>query len=149
MQPQSLISLSIAEQTGLDEAMIETVLREFYARVRQDELLAPIFAARIEDWDEHMERIFAFWSSVALATGRYQGAWAEKHMTLSIDARHFDRWLELFEATARELSPPAAADHLIERARRIARNLEPAIAHRKGILLAKGERLQPDDGARP
>lgn len=146
---ESLLTLSIAERTGLDEAMIEAVVREFYARVRKDALLGPIFEARIGDWDSHLERIFVFWSSVALATGRYHGAWMEKHLSLPIDARHFDRWLDLFEATARALCPPAAADHLVERARRIARNLEPAIAHRHGIPLAKGERLQPRNTPEP
>lgn len=64
-----------------------------------------------------------FWSSVALSTGVYQGRPMPKHLPLPIDARHFDRWLEIFEATARDLCPPAAADHFIVRARRIAESL--------------------------
>jgi hemoglobin len=63
-----------------------------------------------------------------------------KHLPLPIDGRHFDRWLALFEATAHELCPPAAADHFIERARRIAESLELGIAGANGMLLMKGER---------
>jgi truncated hemoglobin YjbI len=36
----------------------------------------------------------AFWSSVALMSGRYHGQPMEKHLPLPIDARHFDRWLD-------------------------------------------------------
>lgn len=64
-----------------------------------------------------------------------------KHLPLPIDARHFDRWLELFSETAFTLCPPVAADHFIERARRIAESLELGVANASGVLLAKGERF--------
>jgi hemoglobin len=93
----------------------------------------------------------AFWSSVALLTGRYHGQPMPLHMPLPIDARHFDRWLALFAETARELCPPAAADHFIERSRRIAESLEMGVAMRQGVLLGKGERFlrQPADEDSP
>ena len=50
---------------ALTEAMIERLVRGFYAKVRQDAVLAPIFDARIRDWEPHLEQMFAFWSSVA------------------------------------------------------------------------------------
>lgn len=73
----------------------------------------------------------------------------QKHLSLPADGRHFDRWLELFEATARELCPQASAEHFIDRARRIAESLELGMAASRGVLLHKGERLRrPDlDGA--
>jgi hemoglobin len=63
-----------------------------------------------------------------------------KHLPLPVDAVHFDRWLELFEQTAREVCPPTAADHFIERARRVAESLELGIAGANGVLLRRGER---------
>ena len=61
---------------------------------------------------------------------------------------HFDRWLALFEATARELCPPEAEAHFVERARRIAASLELGIAAGQGVLLAPGERfLRNEAGA--
>ena len=34
------------KETGIDETMIETLIRGFYARVRKDALLAPIMSLR-------------------------------------------------------------------------------------------------------
>jgi hemoglobin len=84
----------------------------------------------------------AFWSSVALMTGRYHGTPMVKLMPLSVDADHFDRWLDLFEATAREICPPEAEAHFVERARRIAASLELGIAGGQGVMLANGERFR-------
>lgn len=132
---------AIRTETGIDEAMIDRLVRDFYARVRGDAMLAPIFEARVEDWETHLQRMCAFWSSVALMTGDYHGQPMQKHLPLPVDAGHFDRWLLLFEATARNLCPPRAADHFIERARRIAESLELGIAGSQGTLLRKGERF--------
>lgn len=131
----------LRDETGIDEAMIDALVEGFYARVRDDALIGPIFADRITDWAPHLKQMKLFWSSVALATGVYQGRPMPKHLPLPIDARHFDRWLELFVETARTLCPPIAADHFIERARRIAESLELGVANASGVLLAKGERF--------
>jgi hemoglobin len=136
------MSRAIQAETGIDEAMIERVVRGFYDRVRQDELLGPVFEARIDDWEPHLQRMFAFWSSVALMTGRYHGQPMPKHLPLPVDGQHFDRWLGLFEATVNELCPPKAAEHFLERARRIAESMELGIAGANGILLLQGERLR-------
>lgn len=130
----------IRAETGIDEAMIARLVDAFYDRVRADPLIGPVFAARISDWGPHLEQMRLFWSSVALMSGVYHGRPMPKHLPLPIDARHFDRWLELFEATAAEVCPPAAAAHFIERARRIAESLELGIAGANGVLLQKGER---------
>jgi hemoglobin len=84
----------------------------------------------------------AFWSSVALMTGRYHGTPMVKHMPLPVDAAHFDRWLALFEATVRELCPPEAAAHFVGRAQRIAASLELGIAGGQGVMLGIGERFR-------
>lgn len=130
----------IKARTGIDQAMIESLVRAFYAKVMHDPLLGPIFNTRISDWEAHLQRMFAFWSSVALMSGQYHGTPMEKHLPLPVDARHFDRWLDLFEQTACDLCPPAAASHFMERARRIAQSLEFAIASQRGVLLKSGER---------
>nr|WP_283833382.1 group III truncated hemoglobin [Bradyrhizobium diazoefficiens] len=136
------ITAEISERTGITEAMIERVVRTFYDRVREDAVLAPIFEARIHDWEPHLRQMCAFWSSVALMSGRYQGTPMVKHMKLPVDAEHFDRWLALFEATARDLCPPEAEAHFVERARRIAVSLELGIASGAGVLLGRGERFR-------
>jgi hemoglobin len=133
---------AIMAETGIDEAMIERLVRGFYARVREDALIGPVFDARIADGEPHLEQMFAFWSSVALMTGRYHGQPMRKHLMLPVDGRHFDRWLALFEATAADLCPPKAAAHFIERARRIAESIEMGVATVNGVMLARGERLR-------
>jgi len=141
------ITAGITERTGIDEPMIERLVHGFYAKVRADAVLGPIFEARIRDWAPHLAQMCAFWSSVALMTGRYHGTPMVKHMRLPVDAAHFDRWLDLFEETARELCPPAAAVHFIERARRIASSLEMGVASRAGVMLGVGERYRRSEGA--
>ena len=145
MTRRAQATAEIAERTGIDEAMIDRLVRRFYSQVRQDPLLGPVFEARIANWEPHLERMCAFWSSVALMTGRYSGQPMPVHARLSIDARHFDRWLALFEEAAREVCPPAAADHFIDRARRIAESLELGIAGRHGVLLGRGQRFIAED----
>jgi hemoglobin len=139
------ITAEIAERTGITEEMIERLVRRFYDKVRADEMLAPVFDARIKDWEPHLQQMFAFWSSVALMTGRYHGTPMVKHMPLPVDAAHFDRWLALFEATARELCPPEAAAHFVERAQRIAASLELGIANGQGVMLGVGERFRRNE----
>lgn len=142
---RAAITAEIIGRTGIDEAMIGRLVREFYGRVREDVLLAPIFEARIANWETHLRRLCTFWSSVALMTGRYHGRPMEKHLPLPFDARHFDRWLALFEETAEEICPPAAAEHFIERANRIAESLELGLAGRSGVFLSKGQRFRRSD----
>ncbi len=136
-------------EVGVDEAMIARLVRAFYAVARRDEMLGPIFAARIADWPAHFERMEAFWSSVMLMSGRYHGQPMAAHADLPIDAAHFDRWLELFEATARALCPPAAADAFLERARRIAQSLELGVAAQNGRTLGRDERFRTNGTETP
>ncbi len=141
---RAAITAQIQIETGIDEAMIDRLVRGFYARVRDDDVLGPIFAAKIDDWEPHLRRMCAFWSSVALMSGRYHGQPMAKHLPLPIDARHFDRWLALFEKTARALCAPKPADHLVMLAWRIAESLELGVAGAHGMLLRKGERFVAD-----
>ncbi len=121
------ITAALMAETGLSDAILHDLVHRFYARVRADRVLGPIFAARIHDWAPHLDRMVAFWSSVALMTGRYHGAPVPAHATLPVTWAHFDRWLELFRETAREVCPPEGAAHVVERAERIARSLHMAV----------------------
>jgi hemoglobin len=132
----------IRAATGIDEAMIDELVETFYARVRDDALLGPVFAERVTDWGPHLAQMKLFWSSVALSTGVYEGRPMPKHLPLPIDATHFDRWLALFEETANAVCPPVAAGHFMERARRIAESLELGIANANNVLLGPGERFR-------
>ncbi len=135
---------SIAEMeacTGINEAMIQQLVHRFYERVRADQLIGPIFNSRVRNWDQHLARLCNFWSSVTLMSGRYHGRPMAVHAPLPIEPQHFDRWLQLFAQTAREMCPPSAAQYFIERAQRIADSLELGIAARRGEL--HGPRVRP------
>ncbi|MCA0424807.1 MAG: group III truncated hemoglobin [Proteobacteria bacterium] len=135
------ITADLREKTGIDETMIERLVRAFYGKVQADPALGPVFAARISDWEPHLERMFAFWSSVTLMTGIYHGRPMQKHFGLPVEAAHFDRWLALFRETARETCPPVAAAVFIEKAEMIAQSIEFGMATMAGIRLAPGERF--------
>jgi hemoglobin len=118
---------------GISEEMIRDLVHRFYAEVRRDPLLGPIFNARVKDWDEHLDKLCAFWSSVVLMTGRYKGRPMPVHAAIAeISPAHFARWLGLFEATARMLCPEPAAAVFVDRSRRIAESLEIGIALHRG-----------------
>jgi hemoglobin len=140
---RAAFAADVQARTGIDEAMIEILVHSFYDRIRSDAVLGPIFSARISDWEPHLARMCAFWSSVTLMTGRYHGRPMQAHAPLPIDAAHFDRWLALFADTAQEVCPAAAASYFVERARTIAESLELGIATFRGINLARGDRLPP------
>lgn len=120
-------------------------MRTFYDRVRDDDLLGPLFEAWIGDWPSHLHRMCAYWSSMALATDQYHGQPMVAHFLLPVDARHFDRWLEIFKETAREICPPPAAERFYELAVRIAMSLELGVARRCSIVLKPGQRLKRPD----
>jgi hemoglobin len=121
---------------GVDEAMIRAVVHGFYSKVRVDAVLGPIFARVADDaWDAHLSKLCDFWSSVLLATRRYDGRPMPAHVAIpEIAPPHFARWLELFRATAREVCPPEAAGLFIARAEMIAQSLQLGIAASRGEL---------------
>lgn len=125
------MTAEIMARTGLDEGSLRELVHRFYDRVRADAVLGPIFAARISDWDPHLNRMVEFWSSVALMTGRYHGSPMQAHAALPVGWDHFERWLALFRETAAETCPPEGAALVIERAERIARSLHMAVEDAK------------------
>lgn len=117
------------EAAAIDEAEIPDLLRAFYARVRGDEVLGPVFDDAVKDWDDHLDRIGDFWSSVMFASGRYKGNPVAMHLLHAdrITPAMFDRWLGLWAATTDERLSPPAAKALQAKALRIAESLKAAI----------------------
>jgi len=139
---RAAITAEIREKTGIDDAMIERLVHAFYKKVMEDDVLRPIFEPRIRDWPAHLARMCQFWSSVVLLTGVYHGRPMPAHVRLPVDSVHFDRWLTLFDETARAVCPPPAAALFIDRARRIAESLELGVAQFNGVMLGMNERFR-------
>lgn len=128
---------------GVTEELIRELVHTFYARVRQDALIGPVFNARIDDWPHHLNKLCDFWSSVTLMTGRYKGTPMKVHADLpDIGREHFARWLGLFRETAQEICPADAAALFVDRSERIAESLQ------LGIAIHRGESLVPPLRAR-
>ncbi|MDR1076114.1 MAG: group III truncated hemoglobin [Xanthomonadaceae bacterium] len=90
-----------------EEEVVELVNR-FYALVRQDPELGPIFEQRIDDWDAHLSILVGFWSTLLRGTRRFNGAPMPKHMALpGLNPPLFHRWLALFGQITTELGNPA------------------------------------------
>jgi len=127
--------------TGADiitEDMLATLVPVFYGRVRQDPLIGPLFNAAVDDWDEHLGKLTAFWSSVMLTSGRYKGSPMAAHLRHAdaIRPEMFERWLAIWAETTSDLVPGAAAQALQERAGRIAESLQLGLAFRRDVRAA-------------
>lgn len=115
----------------LDEAMIHEVVHGFYAEIRKDALLGPIFAEAIKpaDWPRHLAKMCDFWSATLLRTDRYAGRPLPPHLAIDgLGEAHFRRWLALFRATVERRCPPDIAALFMDRALRIAHSFRLAIA---------------------
>jgi hemoglobin len=120
---------------AITEEALGLLVGRFYARVREDALLGPVFNDAINDWREHLERLTAFWSSVMLTSGRYKGRPLPAHLrhAEAMTPERFQRWLALWEETAAELFAPEPAAALAAKARRIAESLSLGVGFARGI----------------
>jgi hemoglobin len=130
-----------ARYTEITETTIKSLVDSFYVRVRRDPTLGPIFTNAIaeEAWPAHLEKMYAFWSSVMLTSGRYKGNPVATHRTVAgLAPPLFSVWLDSFEATAKDLFVPEAAGRFVIAARRIAESLKLA-------LFFRPDRAWPED----
>jgi hemoglobin len=111
------------------EQDIVRLVPEFYARIRRDPLLGPIFDSAIEDWPLHVTKLKAFWSSVMLTSGCYKGQPMVAHIRheQQMSKEAFARWLAIWTETSRELLSEEAASAFQDRAARIAESLQLGI----------------------
>jgi hemoglobin len=110
----------------ITEQQLEQLVDRFYAKVREDEVLGPVFNAAVQDWPEHLEKLTAFWSSVMLTTGRFKGNPMIAHLKHKsvIEPAMFDRGLQLWRETASEVLDGADAAAVAAKAGRIAESLQ-------------------------
>lgn len=113
----------------ITEPMIEELVRVFYDRIRADDVLGPVFQRVIgDDWEPHLQKMFAFWSSVTRKTGRYSGSPMQAHFKLDgLEPDMFKRWLDMFRETAHEICGEEIGEAFYAPAQNIARSLELGI----------------------
>src|SRR5919206_1496246 len=120
----------MAPYSDITEPAIAALVDRFYAKARLDPVIGPIFNEAVEDWDEHLHTLNAFWSSVMLTSGRYKGNPMAAHLKLPIEPPFFERWLALWRETAAELFAPDLALQFKAKSERIAESLKLALFYR-------------------
>ncbi len=115
-------------QESINETMIRHLVDTFYEDIRVDALLGPIFAHHVADWSLHLPKMYNFWSTVVLRTGRYSGRPLEAHERIAgLTQAHFTRWLELWNEVVRRIIPSAAQTPFIVAADRMALSMASRI----------------------
>ena len=117
---------SLFDRIGGRPPLLE-LLRYFYADVRQQAEIGPIFAAHITDWPAHLEIIADFWSGVTGGPARYGGGMPMKHFPLGLEERHFVAWLGLWQRHCQIRLAPAEAKELTAIAETIGQRLRQMI----------------------
>lgn len=122
-----------SSRTQFADSSIERLVRTFYARVQDDAFLAPVFQRRITDWEPHLRRMIAFWTTVLRGEAAYfpgpKGSPPAIHQGIEeLTRAHFERWLALFAEVASEVFPPSEAAFVVERSQRMGRALSAHLA---------------------
>lgn len=106
------------------EKEIEDMVHAFYACVRSDAVLGPVFERHVDDWDAHLAKLVDFWSSALRGTRRFSGTPMPVHAAMpGLDADLFHRWLALFRETTSVQPNRAMGERAFALAQRIARSL--------------------------
>ena len=107
---------------------VNILVNKFYAKIRQDELLGPIFNGHIpaENWPEHLEKLTDFWETNLFGIPKFKGNPSQKHASVdknmghTIEQLHFGKWLQLWFETIDELYEGELARKAKESARKMA-----------------------------
>ena len=102
---------------------VNHLVRTFYAKVREDKLLGPIFNKSIEDWESHFDRLTDFWETNLFFVRKFHGDPMQAHIEVdkkedgTINELHFGVWLNLWFQTVDELFDGEVASIAKNRAR--------------------------------
>ena len=111
--------IPLVDIQNLDD--IKLLVDTFYAKVRKDTLIGPIFNEKIGDkWAEHLERMYRFWQTILLEEHTYSGSPFPPHRHLPVAKEHFNRWMVIFTETINTLFEGPLADEAKLRAKNMA-----------------------------
>ncbi len=86
-----------------DSSSITILVDDFYVKVREDVLLSPVFSAAIkDDWQSHLDKMYAFWNAALFGIPGCKGDPFARHVSLPIARGYFARWVKLFAQTIDE-----------------------------------------------
>lgn len=113
---------------------VELLVRTFYGKATQDEVIGFLFTDVAQlDLETHFPTMFDFWEGILFNKPLYKGGMMYKHILLNqkhpLEAKHFDRWLELWITTVNELFAGPIADEAIRRGNLVAITMKYKMAH--------------------
>lgn len=125
---------------------VSLLVHSFYAKIRKDELLGPIFNGNIPDdhWPAHLEKLTDFWESNLFGIFKFKGNPPAAHQRMdaneghTISQVHFGKWLQLWFETIDELFYGERAERAKDAARRMSTGLFLAIWNRRPDEMKKG-----------
>jgi hemoglobin len=111
-----------------NRADLEGLVNIFYAKIKKDSLLGPIFNKHIpeEKWPEHLSKLTDFWETNLFGIRKFKGNPSQKHVEVdrglnhSVGQTHFGQWLNLWFQTIDELFVGERANKAKEASRRMA-----------------------------
>jgi hemoglobin len=86
---------------------VSLLVRSFYAKIRKNDYLGPIFNAAIPEnqWEIHLEKLTDFWETNLFGIPKFKGNPMQAHRNVdaannhNIDMEHFGHWIQLWFET--------------------------------------------------
>lgn len=127
---------------------ISFLVHTFYAKIRKDEMLGPIFDRHISEdhWPAHLEKLTDFWESNLFGVSKFRGNPPAAHINVdkqsghSITQTHFGRWLNLWFETINTHFEGHVAELAKNRARMMATGQFLAMWHSRPEEMKKVEK---------
>lgn len=124
----------IIADANVTEGLVREVMVSFYADVRSDPVLGPVFISAIGDgdWIPHLERVISFWlSALRISRGYDNKRFMPAHLRHpQITADLLPRWLELFGKSVNVHCEPKEALAFMAVAEAMIENLELSLPKR-------------------
>ncbi len=110
-----------------NRADIENLVNSFYSKIREDDMLGPIFNSHIPNdmWKVHLDKLSDFWETNLFGVAKFKGSPTQKHINVDknlnygIEQKHFGKWLELWFETIDDLFTGEYADKAKDSARKM------------------------------
>lgn len=120
--PEPSLYERLGGQTGLSR-----LIKWFYAKVRYEPELEPIFKAHVHSWPEHIRVIIDFWAGMTGGPSTYRSGMG-RHFRMKLQPAHFDMWLKVWDQNNRDLLPEREAGEMIALGHNLADDLQRMIA---------------------
>ena len=111
----------------VDRAIIDKMVRHFYAKILADDLVGHYFIRALGDdinsgkWHTHLNTLNDFWLKMMTGRGSYDGHPFPPHAFLGeMYFETFERWLKLFNETTHEFFTPEIADKFYKKSQILA-----------------------------